>query len=212
MKLDSWILKSNFLLILEVFLIQSWTHSLGLFVIIFVIIKTPWIYIDSTSWSLLLHIIDLEGVGCICIIYCKMLHCYLKESPLRPHHMPWLSFGVMTPISNSSTNNSSNQLMVSYISFYLYIFKILKSFLKPLASQINTTTGICLLGIREALLQQIKHFQKLMMHQRAILPYMLQRKWSGLWSLWHTSTSLPSKTYWDKPRKSLDILLIYLDC
>jgi len=63
-------LKSNFLLNLEVFLIQSWTHSLILEIIIFVImkcswllsflsssviIKTLWINLDS-SWSLLLHL------------------------------------------------------------------------------------------------------------------------------------------------------------
>ena len=44
----SWILKS--ILILNL-LTQSWHHSFGLFVII----KTIWIILDSSSWSLLLH-------------------------------------------------------------------------------------------------------------------------------------------------------------
>ena len=61
----SWILKSNFswfLNLLDFFswnlklilnlnlLTQPWNHSLGIFVIIFVIIKTPWINLDSSSW------------------------------------------------------------------------------------------------------------------------------------------------------------------
>jgi len=54
--LDSWILETwnfswIFLLILELFLTQSWNHSHELFVIIFIIIKTPWINLDSSSWS-----------------------------------------------------------------------------------------------------------------------------------------------------------------
>ena len=50
-KLETWNLSWIFLLILELFLTQSWNHSHGLFVIIIIIIKTPWINLDSSSWS-----------------------------------------------------------------------------------------------------------------------------------------------------------------
>ena len=119
LKLDSWFLKSNFLLNLEVFLIQSWTHSLILEIIIFVIMKCSWhlsflsspllsskllwINLDS-SWSLL-----LQGPyrpawpiptpnGCVN----KTCHLPILMNTHLPHHcnvIPPLPYWMMSSLS-----------------------------------------------------------------------------------------------------------------
>ena len=60
----SWFLifEIKFLLILELFLTRSWNHCLGLFFIIFVIIKTPWINLDSSSWIILDLWLNLDSI------------------------------------------------------------------------------------------------------------------------------------------------------
>lgn len=154
-------------------------------------------------------------------------HCYLNYYHMvrwfmRQYHIPlslsWSHYSVAT-----FTNNSSRQWLC-YISFvYKYsgiqelrintshshpvnpskLKKLtLKTSLKPTQQWV-----FVYLASERHYMQQIKHLQKRWMPQRAISQSMSGRKWSDLWSRYHTWTNLYSRTYWVKLRKNLDITI-----